>query len=381
MNHYGFLLIAMSVEEAKETLGFSRNENPSPQEIKNAHRKRMLETHPDRGGSDEAATEVNVAKDILDGKIRPSGPSYSRSRPSGPSYSRPESHGPARAAVVVEVSFQEAASKAGVPSSVEWLFVTPAQRGPAWSGDTSERSENAYVAYGRTTSKHVFIAAKHWQKQESFSGGIDSEDIWTINLFEYPITDETKESQNPAWLYGHVVRALKTVSDKKFNSKVLDAKGWKLGQDIEWKSGNKVSIKNWLVGSGQVSGDAPSVAGRKHVVEFTFMKSFDKKPGYVPTEDSSPGGYFGDWYQMTLIIDGTKYDLSESDAKLMLKRTGSKTLLDLMFGRYQYGGEKKNVTRMGHNGLICIKWWLDNLKDLPQSARDLLLASVKQMGG
>jgi hypothetical protein len=379
MDRYAFHLIAMSMEEAKKTLGLDPNATPSPDEVKEAHRKKVFELHPDRGGAHEDMVEVNVAKDILEGKARPSysrspsSPSHEPSAPSGGHWSPPKKR---------EVTFQEAESKASIPSGVEWLFVTPSQRGTSWQSDESSQQDSSWVAYGRTSNQHVFVGARNFSKQSFYVGGGADDNIWTIRSFEFPI--RTDEGQNPAWLYGNVGKALKAVGfEGKFNSKVMDAKGWAFSSRTP--STSTTSIKHWLVGSGQVSGDAPSVAGRKQVVEFTFNKSYEHKPGYVPAPTSRSntwdGKYHGDYYMMAVILNGRKYELTDDETtKILGLKAGGKTFLDLMFGRYQYGGEKKNVTRMP-KGKMIISWFAENLKSLPPDAIDVLKAATEQMKG
>jgi len=64
------LFLSMSLEEAKKILGFSANSTPSSSEISKAYKRKVLENHPDRGGDPLKMVEVNVAKEVLDGKFR-----------------------------------------------------------------------------------------------------------------------------------------------------------------------------------------------------------------------------------------------------------------------------------------------------------------------
>ena len=63
----------MSMEDAKTLLGFPPGASPSPSEVNKAYRQ-ILKTdptvHPDHGGSHERLVEINVAKEILEGKRR-----------------------------------------------------------------------------------------------------------------------------------------------------------------------------------------------------------------------------------------------------------------------------------------------------------------------
>ena len=65
------VVVAISVDEAKDILGFPRSAKPTPDEIQKAWRRKSAENHPDRGGSTEAMQDVNMAKDVLDGTRRP----------------------------------------------------------------------------------------------------------------------------------------------------------------------------------------------------------------------------------------------------------------------------------------------------------------------
>ena len=55
--------IDMTRKEAAEILGV--DENASPEEVRLAHKKLMQKVHPDRGGTDALAKQINAAKDTL----------------------------------------------------------------------------------------------------------------------------------------------------------------------------------------------------------------------------------------------------------------------------------------------------------------------------
>jgi hypothetical protein len=367
-NLYAMLLTAMSLEEAKATLGFPPDAAPSPAEINKAWRAKAFENHPDRGGSNDKMVEVNVAKDILEGKEKPT---YDRS-PSGYSATpAPYAYSPPDESKDNVVTFDEAKSKAGIPGNTEWLFVTTTQREKNnYSGDESSKSFTAFVAYGQTDSKHVFAAASNTYYQAYFVGGGPKTDAWEMASIEFP--KRTGEKIDPAWLYSNVVKALKKVHySGKFNSKVLNIKGHKLDSDLPTKGRTALSIKHIMVELGLVESDDASVAGRKQVVEAEYDRDMliggrDPKPHYYKL----PGRY--DAEKITLIINGKEYPLSEKD----LEKFFARDWLHVVWGQYPSG--KKTLTRL-RNGKYLLNWLAENMRDLPPNAAESLQAASNQM--
>lgn len=90
MNHfekYAYrLLLAMTTDEALVVLGLPPN--PSAEQVNKAYKVKVFENHPDRGGSNERMVEVNVAKEILEGKRPQSFEPKPQKRPVDPSVAR-----------------------------------------------------------------------------------------------------------------------------------------------------------------------------------------------------------------------------------------------------------------------------------------------------
>jgi curved DNA-binding protein CbpA len=59
---------AMTPEEAREVLGFPPYYVPTDAELNKAVRTRARDAHPDKGGTEQAMVEINVAKEVLEGK-------------------------------------------------------------------------------------------------------------------------------------------------------------------------------------------------------------------------------------------------------------------------------------------------------------------------
>jgi hypothetical protein len=159
-DRYARLLVAMSPQEAKQVLGFPPGYNPTSEEINKAFKKKVVENHPDRGGSHEKMVEVNVAKDILDGKGRWTPDTSPRTRPEHPAR-KPQEYD----ATLVGQDFAAAMADSGVPAGVEWKFVSI----PEYFWESSNHpGHRIWVLYGNTDTKHIFLGLK--ERGESAGG-------------------------------------------------------------------------------------------------------------------------------------------------------------------------------------------------------------------
>lgn len=372
-------LITMSPEEAKRVLGFPPGARPTVEEVRKAQRQLAFKHHTDTGGDRDTLVEINNAADVLmsDYDRRPT-------RDDGGGYSGPPARGYGydtdpttnwKEPEPVVTTFDEAKAKAGIPSGVDWVFVTDRQRGVGYMSDEFSRSETAWVAYGRTATQHVFVGMKHFTKSDYFVGGGARQDLWTIEAQTYPIRDD--EGQQPAWLYGNIVKALKKVDfEGKFNSKVMDARGWTFSEKIPHVPA--ISLKHLLVETGAVSGDDARVQGRKHVIEVLYHQPYGESPHAYKIEYGKPPHTYTKMEGITLLINGKQYDLDEADTKTFVKtRMGGKYLVDAIYGDYPRDGSRKNITRM-RLGKEILKWLTEKLKGLPPAAVQTMLAAAQQ---
>lgn len=388
------LKLAMSVQEAAAVLGI--DPNASPEEIAKAYKKKVFENHPDRGGDPAKMVEVNVAKEVLEGKRSPS---YDRRGPAdSPEWGdirdqayRNWTPPPPKPREVI--TFDEAKAKASIPTNVEWLFCTDTQRGRSnYSGDESSHYQRAWVLYGRTADNHVFVGIENDEYSGLMGANDKGHDKWFMRSYEFPLT----EKATPSWLYGKVAKALTDLKwfEGRFNSKVVEIKGKIPGVLTEemltkaLRNAHPVSIKNILVNLGEVADDDPSVANRKVTVELRVDQDYGfndapPKPGYHPEPPTKAntwdGKYHGYHYKVTLVVNGRDYDLNAEDTTTFFKmKVNGKRMLEAILGDYGSRGGKKVLTRMP-KGKIILQGFAEHLTGLPQPARDLLTRAAEQM--
>lgn len=338
------LLFAMSYSEALEVLGVPPG--ASAEEINKAFKRKVLENHPDRGGDPKKMVELNVAKDIIDGKARPSYEAPSYDDAPGGGYSPPPRPKPEP----VRVSWEEAEAKANVPKA-KWIFKT--QNAFGGRGDTSS---TAFVVCGELDKeKWVFVAVEHFQSRNPFTG----EDIDTYWMKATPFSGALRDV---------APKAIRQMFDfphtgKNFNAKVqILPEGMAFNTKMMFlTSARTVSFKDAMEILGELKEDDPW-KNRKLQVEMIL----NAKDMYGPNAE----------YKIELVVNGRPHVLDKQSVMFIKDKT---KVLPTVYGTYFYwSGDKKNLTK-SKNGKKVLEYLAEKLTSEPQSLRDALAAAASQM--
>ena len=335
----------MSTDEAARILGVSSS--ATPEEIQKAYKAKVFENHPDRGGDPEKMVEVNVAKDVLDGKRSPSysAPSDSGYGDSGYGYNAPKQPKPDP----VRVTFEEAMGEANVPTGVDWKLVGA----PAYGG-YGDTSISGCVVYGQKGTQHIFVSLYHKQSKNAFTG--EDLDTWTASVVDEPLS-KPADKLVPA-IFKRLYSEFEGTK-KGFSGKVALANDLpRITEAIMWFKGRDMAIADAI---DQLGGATAPAAGKKLSV---VMQLVSIGTGY-PQEEG-----------ITLIINGREYPLDKASAEFVIKKT---KILPSVFGAYFYfDSSKKDLTR-AKSGKAVLKFLAEKLDREPQALRDLLMAASDQM--
>lgn len=259
----------MSVPEAYKVLGVPHG--ASPEEISKAYKLKALEVHPDRGGSHEKMVELNVAKDVVDGKGKGSRPWDS------PQPRRERPPPPKTVDTIKGETFDHATSS--VPSGVAWKFISK----PEYVSDSSlsfvNRYADVWILYGQTDTKHVFVAVKRRGQNLIFDhdkgGNVEIEKDWQGQVEQVALSKDLLKAF-PAAIKG----MMSTWGVKQPPKKYVSWPGGMLSEAVVEKvrSGSGgASLKDILIGEGLVDTSKPGVAGRKTIVEMYFKYSKERR--------------------------------------------------------------------------------------------------------
>jgi len=340
-DRYARLLLSMSLEQAKSILGFPPGSNPTPTEITKAYRAKALENHPDRGGDHTKMVEINVAKDILEGKGRATWTPEPAPRP--PRREPPKA--PEPDFVMEGQTFDQAWSGNSPPAGVEWKFVSVPEY--YWE-KTYYPGHRIWTLYGQTDSKHIFLAIK--ERGES-AGTIPTDkgmftkmmEDWQVSWVDVPLSQNISKiatkylkSVSTGWADGS-----KPKPPKKFIA-------WPGGRPTDQiikklpRSGG-AALKDILVGTGLLNDEDPSIAGRKSVVEI-YTKYSKEKIQRRKAEGAFKDG--ADSYDFFVRVNGKDCQLSDSTVENLKKR-----FIPWVLNWEISEGRPKNLTRMRGGGL------------------------------
>lgn len=353
---YARVFLAMSMEQAKTTLGFKPFYTPTPEEIQKAYRALVIANHPDRGGNPEKMVEINVAKDILEGKARPSSGGGAGGRPPPgawrpeptPERKRPE---PPKVVDVIKGKPFDAPS---ILTTAEIKFISKTAYGSARPDKeaTGSYSYDMWAIYARneSTKKHIFIGLRNRRESSYFDhakgGLVQVEESWEFIEETYPLSKDLTKIASTAikkvmtgWEDG-----LKPMRQLKY----IEWPGGKLTEAAMKKvksaghSGG-APLKDILIGQGLVDGEAAE--GRKANVEIYFKANKEKRLKFNERmKGLSPGQRLSNWlaYDWFVRLNGTEYLLKDKTVENLIK----KHFLSMINANGMGEGVPKNLSKM-----------------------------------
>lgn len=352
---YARIFLAMSMEQAKQTLGFGRYDNPTADSIMKAYRSLAIANHPDRGGDQEKMIQLNVAKDILDGKARPSsGGSGGAGRPP-PGGWKPEDEVKKKPEPpkVVDVIGGQAFSVPGFLMGVtEIKFISKTTYGSARPTTDAPReySYDLWAIYGwnEANNTHVFVGLRHRREDyyiDSAKGGkVVIEESWEFNQEKYPGTKDITKIATMA-----IKKVMTDWKDGLKPSRQLKYIAWPGGKLTEATIAKVKSsgysggapLKDILIGQGLVGGEAAE--GRKSNVEMYYKANYEKRR---KINERIKGGEraLNMWqgYDWFIRVNGTEYQLSEKSVEKLIK----KHFMSILDPNKMGEGIPKNLTKM-----------------------------------
>ena len=355
---YARLLLAMSLDQAKSILGFPPNSAPSPLEITKAYRSLAFENHPDRGGNSEKMVEINVAKDVLEGKGRTWTPEPA------PKYRREPPPKQEPDAVLEGQSFEQAWADNPPPADTEWKFVST----PEWYFEKSYYpGHRVWTLYGRTDSKHIFCAIK--ERGES-NGTIPTDkgqtkilEDWQVSFMTAPIEQDLLKIA-PKYLKSVSTGWADDVKPKAAKKFVVWPGGRPTDEILKKipRSGG-AALKDILIGTGL--GDESLAAKRKSVVEMYTKSNKHYREKIRSKKEQGKPVTNADQYDFFVRINGKEAQLSDDTVDNLVKRFIPWVLnWEIAEGR-TYTLSKMRGGRFKYDASAAIQVLADNLTSEP----------------
>jgi hypothetical protein len=287
--------------------------------------------------------QLNIARDLLLGKtdVQSGQSEWGHPQP-GPYREEPPAH-------VKKVGWDEAAKAAGVPSGVNWTFMTNVGNS-AYLGDTSAFG---FVVYGNTQDQHVFVGVYNYKEKNHFTKT-------DVDTYKMRVTTSPKALGNLADIAPGIIRDLWGDFNlvKGYNAKVTILPPWtEFNEKLHYsRHGESVSFK-----------DAMRMLGEKP----TTWKQSDKVDVIIKLDR---GTSFSD-YIINFIVNGVQHSLSPEMSEIIAKKSN---MLRFIFGDYYYSDSKKNLTRMEKTKANKVFKYL--IKKLEGKIPDELMDAFKKAG-
>jgi hypothetical protein len=246
---YARLILAMSLDRAKVILGLG--DYPSEKEVLKAWKTKAFENHPDRGGNHTTMVEINVARDVLLGKQRPTEDRQEPATAPEPPHEPEKKTTPPK---YQAATLDEANRAAGGPlGRAYWKWITAFVNFDPESDEARELGalDTGWVAYGwdAGTENHVFLPIG--TGMYTF-GNIPhgSRETWWVGS---PVTLSRKVPTAKAIVSG-LTKAVSQIEGLSKTNKIYTFPGYgkrSISQkEVEAPKGSPTTIQEWLEQSG-----------------------------------------------------------------------------------------------------------------------------------
>jgi len=346
---YARILKAMSLEKARDVLGFPPGYAPSEKEVGKAQRRKTFEHHPDRGGDSTKMVEVNVAADVLTGKQRAK-PDYTPPPPSAPDPATPP--GPPPEPEIPEVSFEEAMAGAHISPRTYWMWITDLLKRRVPDEELMNGGlDSAWVCYGRNyeSQTHEFLlvaVGAYWDRPGEPS-------TWWVGKplqLSKRLTAKQAIARGMPTVMKQLPGLIKRDKVRPIGSGPVGGRRYLGQKDFEEPRGTAVSIQAWLEEIGEDKQKPLTVIVELRTVDYST--------------------------QMVVIVNGHETVLDGNLRIEVERKIGRK-----MFSKSQldYWDGKKNLTRMRSPAPLYELFKLVNM-DLPQKDLDEIREYLKRTG-
>lgn len=355
------------MDQAKEALGFSPRATPTPDEIVKAYRAKAIANHPDRGGDPEKMVEINVAKDILDGKARPSSGGGAGGRPPpgawrpdpGPVQERKRPEPPKVVETITGNTFESAVGEFDAPVEIKFISKTGYGGARPTPDALASYSYDIWALYGQSKTHHIFACLRVRRAttyyDQARNGTVVVEESWESLVEKAPIAKDLAKIALPK--LKAVVRGWPDGLEPSKQFKYIEWPGGRMSQAMIAKvkasgySGG-AALKDILLGLGLVGEEHGK--GRKTNVEIYFRSNKEKRRKIMETRDRAVvkvrvnmwEGY--DWY---IRLNGTEYLLEEDTVHNLINNHFISGVID---PNSMGEGIPKNITKLkgGRFGIL-----------------------------